>query len=142
MYLSPALRHAGREEGIESRYGTFAGEISSAGLSSSSELFAYVNPADRIVIDGKFRPVSHYGAARPALIGSLLDREPIGRLLIAIGSLLGVPLALLTRSVTKMGLYRRRYESTILQGLGAKNRKSGDGTSERFSLRSLSGYWR
>lgn len=120
VYLSPALRHAGREEGIESRYGTFAGEISSAGLSSSSELFAYVNPADRIVIDGKFRPVSHYGAARPALIGSLLDREPIGRLLIAIGSLLGVPLALLTRSVTKMGLYRRRYESTILQGLGAK----------------------
>ncbi|MEW6955544.1 hypothetical protein, partial [Trueperella pyogenes] len=64
--------------------------------------------------------MSHYGAARPALIGSLLDREPIGRLLIAIGSLLGVPLALLTRSVTKMGLYRRRYESTILQGLGAK----------------------
>lgn len=50
MYLSPALRHAGREEGIESRYGTFAGEISSAGLSSSSELFAYVNPADRIVL--------------------------------------------------------------------------------------------
>ncbi|WP_126416326.1 hypothetical protein [Trueperella bialowiezensis] len=120
VYLSPALLKAGKGEGIETRYGELAGEISPGGLTTENELFAYVNPADRPTLDERFQPVSHFGASRPALTGSLLDRPPISQPLQAIFLILGIPLILLVRSTLKMGLYHRRRESTVLFGLGAK----------------------
>ncbi|MDO5025309.1 MAG: hypothetical protein Q4E03_02170 [Trueperella sp.] len=119
VYLSPALHAAGKAEGIESRYGTYAGEISTDGLTHPKELFAYVNPTDRTAIANKFEAISGFGSPSPLLIGSLLDRTPIGHPLIAITFLIGIPLMLLTGSAIKMGLYRRREETTILQILGA-----------------------
>lgn len=120
VYLSPALRHAGKAEGIETRYGTFVGEISADGLTTASELFAYVNPGDRSTLTDRFQPVSHFGSAKPTLTGSLLDRPPISYPLGSIVFILGLPLFLLVRSVIKMGLHRRRQETTILEGLAAK----------------------
>ncbi|MEN9711081.1 MAG: hypothetical protein RL441_1073, partial [Actinomycetota bacterium] len=65
VFLSPALWHDGIAQGIESRYGTFAGLISEEGLSAPDERFAYIGYSPGLVPESSLMPAQVFGTAYP-----------------------------------------------------------------------------
>lgn len=119
VFLSPALREAGESEGIESRYGTYVGEIDSVGLIHPDEKLAYVNPTKESVREEFFHDISGFGQEKPRLIGALLDRPSLSVPLGGFLALAGTATALLVVLSMRMGLDTRREHTAKLVMLGA-----------------------
>ncbi|MER5807866.1 ABC transporter permease [Streptomyces sp. NPDC002033] len=116
--LSPALLAAGRDEGIETRYGTVAGTIAEEGLASPGERFAYVRPMDTPTDTSRMWPVVRFGAPSPSGIGENLFVKPI-RLLLVIAVLMGaLPAAALAVSSARAGSDARDQRTALLGALG------------------------
>ncbi len=65
VFLSPALLSDGESEGIKTRYGRFAGEISEEGLASPDERFAYIGYSPGLVPESSLMPAVGFGTAYP-----------------------------------------------------------------------------
>lgn len=65
VFLSPSLWRDGNAEGIETRYGKFAGLISEEGLSAPDERFAYIGYSPGLVPERSLWPAHAFGTAYP-----------------------------------------------------------------------------
>ncbi|MFD8141656.1 hypothetical protein [Streptomyces sp. NPDC059708] len=120
--LSPALRAAGRDEGIETRYGVVAGTIGEAGLASPGERFAYVRPVDPPADVSRMWPVARFGAPSPSGIGENLFVKPV-HLLLGIAVFMGaLPAAALSVSSARAGSDARDQRTAVLEALGGGRR--------------------
>ncbi|WP_062430373.1 hypothetical protein [Herbidospora daliensis] len=118
VFLSPALLEAGSSERILHRYGTFAGLIGDAGLSSPGERLAYVRPD----VDGGYegwRGIKRFGGVDTMLIGDSRDVAPIGQFLTMLAATLGVAAAVLLVVAVRSGSAARDRRTELLAALGA-----------------------
>ncbi|MFK0175360.1 hypothetical protein ACIQVR_05285 [Streptomyces xanthochromogenes] len=113
--LSPALAKALDDEHDLDRYGRAIGEISSEGLASPGERYAYVNPSDRQLNAKNFLPVVGFGDG--AVTGDKLFISDRGRLLTALYLLL-LPAAVLALVAVRMGSAGRDRRTALVSALG------------------------
>ncbi|MFG2621233.1 ABC transporter permease [Streptomyces sp. NPDC048507] len=120
--LSPALLAAGRDEGIETRYGAVAGTIGAQGLASPGERFAYVRP-DRVPADtSRMWPVARFGTPSPSGIGENLFVKPVRLLLVIAVFMAALPAAALAVSGARAGSDARDQRTALLGALGGGRR--------------------
>ncbi|MGO1592376.1 MAG: hypothetical protein ACTHW1_06235 [Ancrocorticia sp.] len=123
VLLSPALLAAGQSEGIESRYGTFAGTIDLEGLASPTEKIAYVRPGADVVDEQSMYPASGFGAQTDSgMFQDALEREPVWRFFAAYGMTIGLAVVLVCVVSSRSGLEHRRRCNLVLLTLGFSTR--------------------
>ncbi|WP_409058841.1 permease [Streptomyces sp. SYP-A7185] len=118
VLLSPELLRTGGSEGIRSRYGSFAGTVTTDGLVTPSERIAYVRVADTPPKDDdRWMPVAAFGSGGGAT-GEMPDQPPVTSPLLALWSLAGLPALALTVVAARVGSRSRDRRSSLLQALG------------------------
>lgn len=118
VLLSPELVRAGRGEGITSRYGEFAGTVTTDGLVTPSERIAYIRVADRQPKDDQgWLHVSAFGSGGGAT-GEMADQPPVTSPVLALWTLAGVSALALTVVAARVGSRSRDRRSGLLQALG------------------------
>ncbi|MBT2489185.1 permease [Streptomyces sp. ISL-96] len=118
VLLSPELLRTGRGEGILTRYGTFAGTITTDGLVTPSERIAYVRVADTPPKDDpRWMHVSAFGSGGGAT-GEMADQRPVSSPALASWALTGLPALALTVVAARVGSRTRDRRSSLLQALG------------------------
>ncbi|WP_084264726.1 hypothetical protein [Actinomadura macra] len=119
VFLSPALADRPSDEHVTTRYGRFAGRIAESGLSSPSELFAYVHPANADVAGDGWHKIAGFGNRQWSPIGERLDAWPMIQVLATIGGLAGLPCLALVVVAARCGSSARDRRGALLQVLGA-----------------------
>ncbi len=118
VLLSPELLRTGDDEGIRTRYGSFAGTIAPDGLVTPSERLAYVRVAEAPPKDDhRWQPVAAFGSGGGAT-GEMIDQAPVTSPLTAMWALTGVPALALTVISARVGSRSRDRRSGLLQALG------------------------
>ncbi|MCT7354407.1 permease [Streptomyces sp. 15-116A] len=118
VLLSPELLRTGRAEGITTRYGSFAGTISTEGLVTPSERIAYVRVKDLPPKDDhRWLPVAAFGGGGGAT-GEMADQRSLSFPLMALWALTGLPALALAVVAARVGSRSRDRRSGLLQALG------------------------
>ncbi|MCM2415583.1 permease [Streptomyces sp. RKAG290] len=118
VLLSPELIRTGAGEGILTRYGRFAGTVTTDGLVTPSERIAYVRVADEAPRnDRRWLPVSGFGS-NGAATGEMVDQPAVSSPLLALWALTGLPALALTVVAARVGSRTRDRRSSLLQALG------------------------
>lgn len=118
VLLSPELLRTGDTEGIRTRYGSFAGTITTDGLVTPSERIAYVHVAQAPPkSDHRWLPVAAFGGGGGAT-GEMADQAPVTSPLTAMWALTGLPALALVVISARVGSRSRDRRSSLLQALG------------------------
>lgn len=118
VLLSPELVRTGAGEGIQTRYGRFAGTIGTDGLVTPSERIAYVRVPDAAPEnDRRWLPVAAFGSNGGAT-GEMVDQPAVTSPLLALWALTGLPALALTVVAARVGSRTRDRRSGLLQALG------------------------
>ncbi|WP_328411877.1 permease [Streptomyces violaceus] len=118
VLLSPELLRTGHAEGIRTRYGSFAGTVTTDGLVAPSERIAYVRVADTPPKDDdRWMHVAAFGSGGGAT-GEMADQKPVASPLLALWALTGLPALALTVVAARVGSRSRDRRSSLLQALG------------------------
>ncbi|MFJ6461124.1 permease [Streptomyces sp. NPDC091387] len=118
VLLSPELVRTGSGEGILTRYGRFAGTITTDGLVTPSERIAYVRVGDGAPRnDRRWLPVSAFGSNGGAT-GEMVDQPAVSSPLLALWALAGLPALALTVVAARVGSRTRDRRGGLLQALG------------------------
>ncbi|MEV6397437.1 permease [Streptomyces sp. NPDC051907] len=118
VLLSPELVRTGGGEGILTRYGTFAGTVTTDGLVTPSERIAYVRVADTPPKDDpRWMRVLAFGSGGGAT-GEMADQRPVSSPVLALWALTGLPALALTVVAARVGSRTRDRRSSLLQALG------------------------
>ncbi|WP_328559276.1 permease [Streptomyces coelicoflavus] len=122
VLLSPELLRTGDDEGIRTRYGTFAGTITTDGLVAPSERLAYVRVAEKPPQDDhRWLPLAAFGGGGGAT-GEMADQAPVTSPLTAMWALTGLPALALVVISARVGSRSRDRRSSLLQALGGTGR--------------------
>ncbi|MEV5432851.1 permease [Streptomyces sp. NPDC052701] len=122
VLLSPELLRTGEAEGIRTRYGSFAGTVTTDGLVTPSERIAYVRVADTPPkSDHRWLPVAAFGGGGAAT-GEMVDQAPVTSPLTAMWALTGLPALALVVISARVGSRSRDRRSSLLQALGGTSR--------------------
>ncbi|GAA2946056.1 MULTISPECIES: permease [Streptomyces] len=118
VLLSPELLRTGHAEGIRTRYGSFAGTVTTDGLVTPSERIAYVRVADTPPKDDdRWMHVAAFGSGGGAT-GEMADQKPVASPLLALWALTGLPALALTVVAARVGSRSRDRRSSLLQAIG------------------------
>ncbi|WP_347350552.1 hypothetical protein [Intrasporangium sp.] len=129
-FLSPQLLQDGANENIAARYGTFAGTISTEGLSAVDERYAIVNPLPGTFPTSDLYPVESLGVPLEQPWWSLDLHAPTGEtavifaapfILATITLLLGIPALVLLLVARRVDQEARQHRRMVLRALGASN---------------------
>ncbi|MFD5648223.1 permease [Streptomyces sp. NPDC127039] len=119
VYLSPELVRQGEDDGVTSRYGTFAGTVGSEGLVSPSERLAYVGIAHVPDPDSATVLYAHgYGNGSTSGI-EMLNQRPLWSPLGTLWASIGLPALALTVVAARVGSSTRDRRTALLHALGA-----------------------
>ncbi|MFJ5676624.1 ABC transporter permease [Streptomyces sp. NPDC093097] len=118
--LSPELERLLQAEGAPDRYGKVAGIISTEGLASPGERYAYVNPTDRQLDKQRAFPIVGFGSGGMPTgdVRFIADR---GKFLTALYLLL-LPAAVLVIVAVRMGSTGRDKRTALVSALGGGRR--------------------
>ncbi|MFF8836260.1 ABC transporter permease [Streptomyces sp. NPDC015130] len=129
VFLSPELRRAGADEGIDHRYGRLAGTIGEEGLDEPSEWLAYVRPRDGLAGERDAELVTGFGPAGAARAG--FDRD-VGfgqgndkdewMFQAVVCGLLVLPAAVLLVVAARTGAHTRDRRTALVTALGGRRR--------------------
>ncbi|ROQ80706.1 hypothetical protein EDD95_0236 [Streptomyces sp. CEV 2-1] len=118
VLLSPELIRTGSGEGILTRYGRFAGTVTTDGLVTPSERIAYVRVGDGAPRnDPRWMHVSGFGSNGGAT-GEMVDQPTVTSPILALWALTGLPALALTVVAARVGSRTRDRRSGLLQALG------------------------
>ncbi|MGW1974237.1 permease [Streptomyces sp. NPDC001889] len=118
VLLSPELVRTGEGEGVLTRYGRFAGTVTTDGLVTPSERIAYIQvagapPKD----DDRWMRAAAFGSGGGAT-GEMVDQPPVNSPLQALWALTGLPALALAVVAARVGSRTRDRRSGLLQALG------------------------
>lgn len=122
--LSPALREAGRHEGIDTRYGPVSGSIGARGLAVAGEKLAYVRPEAGFLTRHNAQEATGFGTTAPwgPRFGDDWGFRPLGELLSLVAVMLGLPTGLLLVIAARTGARARDKRTAVLRAMGASRR--------------------
>ncbi|WNI26153.1 permease [Streptomyces sp. ITFR-16] len=116
--LSPELVRTGAGEGILTRYGRFAGTITTEGLVTPSERIAYVRVSDEAPrSDRRWMSVGAFGMNGGAT-GEMVDQPAVSSPLLALWALTGLPALALAVVAARVGSRTRDRRGGLLHALG------------------------
>jgi hypothetical protein len=124
--LSPALREAGADEGIDHRYGQLAGTIGEQGLDEPSEWLAYVRPRDGLSAQRPTDIVTGFGPTAGHVSASLepgsgrLDDKPEWMFQAAVIGMLVLPAVALLVVAARTGAHARDRRTALIAALGGR----------------------
>ncbi|WDN51774.1 permease [Streptomyces clavuligerus] len=119
VLLSPELIRQGKDEGVLTRYGRYAGTVTTDGLVTPSERIAYVRVAGAPPKDDpRWMGVAAFGGGGGGSTGEMIDQRPASSPLTALWALAGLPALALAVVSARVGSGTRDRRSGLLQALG------------------------
>ncbi|MFF8844973.1 ABC transporter permease [Streptomyces sp. NPDC015127] len=126
--LSPALREAGADEGIDHRYGELTGTIQSSGLDEPTEWLAYVRPREGLSAEWPNEVVTGFGPASGRLDAGLepgsgrQDDKAEWMFQAAVAGMFVLPGLVLLVVAARTGAHARDRRTALVAALGGRRR--------------------